>query len=197
MMLVNLVDELHYEENYILHVLQWLLDNIRYIKTVKESTKRRKQNSNYMDNSEINERLITEFVTMSAEYCRALNSLDQFTPHGFATFSLQLLPMLYVRAFSLPSFDDYDREAVENLSQEEWTRVKLQLSKLFGKNDKYAEQFTRFGDEATESLSENLADVYQDLKDFTQLIAFGIDDAIVEAVGEVKHNFEDYWDSDC
>ncbi|HOG19954.1 MAG TPA: RecQ family zinc-binding domain-containing protein, partial [Salinivirgaceae bacterium] len=27
MKLVNLVDELHYEENYILHVLQWLLDN--------------------------------------------------------------------------------------------------------------------------------------------------------------------------
>ena len=117
-----------------------------------------------MDNSEINERLITEFVTMSAEYCRALNSLEQFTPYGFATFSLQLMPMLYVRAFSLPSFDDYDREAVEKfVTEEEWTRVKLQLSKLFGKNDKYAEQFTRFGDGATESLSENLADVYQDL----------------------------------
>jgi len=149
-----------------------------------------------MDNSEINERLITEFVTMSAEYCRALNSLDQFTPHGFATFLLQLLPMLYIRAFSLPSYDDYDSEEVEKfVSEEEWIRVKLQLSKLLGKNDKYYEMHSLYGDDVInpQSLSEDLADVYQDLKDFTQLIALGIDDAVVEAIGEVKYNFKYYW----
>ncbi len=147
-----------------------------------------------MNNNDINEKLISEFITMSAEYCRALNSIEQFTPYGFATFSLKLLPILYIKAFNLPTFDDYDRDAVEKfVSEEEWTRVKIQLSKLFGKNDEYIETYTRFGETQTESLSENLADIYQDLKDFVQLVSFGINDAIAEAVGEVKFNFENYW----
>lgn len=147
-----------------------------------------------MNNSELNEQLISEFITIAGEYCRALNCLHQFTVHGFATLLLRILPILYIKALNLPLYEDYDRDSVEKfVTEEEWTRVKLQLSKMFGKTDKFNEQIGRFENNQTETISENLADIYQDLKDFTQLVALGIDDTIAEGVGEVKYNFEQYW----
>jgi hypothetical protein len=147
-----------------------------------------------MENSALKERIISEFIAVAAEYCRAFSNLHQFTPHDFASYSLKILPLLYLKASGLPDYDNYDRDAVEKfVAEEEWTRVKLELEKLFGKYDRYIEPIGRFGKNEEGSISENLADVYQDLKDFTQLIAFGIDDVVNEAVGEVKQNFTDYW----
>ncbi len=147
-----------------------------------------------MENSNLKEQVITEFIVIAAEYCRAFSNLHQFTPHDFASYSLKILPLLYLRASALPDFEGYDRDAIEKfVAEEEWTRVKLQIAKMFGKYDRYVESIGRFGKNEEGSISENLADVYQDLKDFTQLIAFGIDDVANEAVGEVKRNFTEYW----
>ena len=147
-----------------------------------------------METSNLHEKDITDFITIASEYCRALDNLHQYTPHTFASYSVKILPLLYLKASVLPDYENYDRDAIEKfVAEEEWNKVRLQLQKIFGKHDSYIEIVGRFGKKEPGSLSENMADIYQDLKDFTQLIALGIEDVTMEAVGEVKRNFDDYW----
>ena len=147
-----------------------------------------------MELNDLQEKTITDFILIAAEYCRAIDNLHQYSPHLFASYAVKILPLLYIKASVLPSIEDYDRDAVEKfVAEEEWTKVKIRLETIFGKHDNYIETVGRFEESEEASISENLADIYQDLKDFTQLMAFGINDVKQEAVGEVKRNFTDYW----
>ncbi|MDD2564195.1 MAG: DUF5063 domain-containing protein [Salinivirgaceae bacterium] len=147
-----------------------------------------------METNNLHEKTITDFITIAAEYCRAIDNLHQYSPHLFASYAVKISPLLYIKASILPDFEDYDRDLVEKfVAEEEWTKVKIRLEIIFGKHDNYIETVGRFEENEEASISENLADIYQDLKDFTQLMAFGINDATREAVGEVKRNFTDYW----
>lgn len=147
-----------------------------------------------MELDNLQEKAITDFISIATEYCRAIDNIHKYSPHLFASYSVKILPLLYIKASMLPDIEDYDRDAVEKfVAEEEWTKVKLQLEAIFGKHDNYTEIIGRFGETEEGSISENMADIYQDLKDFTQLMVFGINDAAREAVGEVKRNFIEYW----
>jgi hypothetical protein len=43
------------------------------------------------------------------------------------------------------------------------------------------------------TISENLADIYQDLKNFAYIYKIGVEDEMLAAVETVKRNFENYW----
>jgi len=44
-----------------------------------------------------------------------------------------------------------------------------------------------------DSISENMTDIYQDIKDFLLLYQTGTNEVMNDAVWECRQNFEDYW----
>ncbi len=71
------------------------------------------------------------------------------------------------------------------------------MKEKFGTADDYLEVFDeRINDTdgpVVSSLAENMADIYQDLKDFLLLYQTGTQEVMNDAVWECRMNFEQYW----
>lgn len=136
-----------------------------------------------------------DFATIAKEYCYLVNNTEQYTAFSFVSYIIKILPMLYLKALMLPDLKiEYDSDAVTKfVSEEEWIGVRLQIKQKLGEHDNYFELHGRFGQSEESSISENLADIYQDMKDFTELISFEIEESLAEAVSEVRKTFFEYW----
>jgi hypothetical protein len=83
---------------------------------------------------------VLDFVTVATEYTTMLDSLHEYSQYGFIKYTLKLLPLLYMKAHLLPDFEIEEPETIEKfVSEEEWSRVKLQLEQLIGELYKYIE----------------------------------------------------------
>ena len=114
---------------------------------------------------------VIDFVTVAAEICLFLEHATEETRNDFINKSLKLLPLLYlktaVQELSEPVFDDTPEKFV---SEEDYLYIKEQIEQLLGIDDTYLEVFhpdMALSDTPIAAfISENLADVYQELKDF-------------------------------
>ena len=72
------------------------------------------------------------------------------------------------------------------MTEEDWNRIQGAFKKQFGTADDYLEVFDeRFNDSETpvpSSLSENMADIYQDIKDFLLLYQTGTKEVMNDAL---------------
>lgn len=137
---------------------------------------------------------VLDFVTVATEYVTLMDSLFEYSQKKFIGYTLKLLPLLYMKAQVLPDFEIEEPETLEKfVSEEEWNKVKLQLEQKMGELDTYKESMGRFEPNEENSLSENFADIYQDIKDFTSLYSTSVDELMHDAVAEAKRTFRDYW----
>ena len=137
---------------------------------------------------------VLDFVTVATEYITMMDSLHEYSQESFIKYNLKLLPLLYMKAHLLPELEVEEPESVEKfVSEEEWTRVKLQTKQLMGDLDDYKENLGRFEENEVNALSENFADIYQDIKDFSGLYSTSVDELMHDAVGEAMRTFKEYW----
>ncbi len=142
---------------------------------------------------------VIEFVTVAREYCGWLERTLQFPRRDFIDTGIKLLPLLYLKAVVLPSpapmmKDDFlDKSVTEEEYQQIFNAV---LTKMGPYND-YLEVFTadmqHSGEPLTASVSENLADIYQDLKDFLMSYRTAVTEIMNDALCELINNFKLYW----
>ena len=137
---------------------------------------------------------VLDFVTVSTEYCTLMDSLHTYTQEKFIQYTLKLLPLIYMKAQLLPDIELDDREGIEKyVSEEEWNKVNLQIHKIMDNLDQYTESAGRIDSNESSSVSENFADIYQDLRDFVYLYSTGVDEIMYDGVGEVNYSFKEYW----
>jgi hypothetical protein len=114
---------------------------------------------------------VIDFVTVAAEICIFLEHAVEEPRNEFINKSLKLLPLLYlktaVQELPEPAFDDTPEKFV---SEEDYLFIKEQIEQLLGPEDTYLEVFhpdMALSDTPIAAfISENLADIYQELKDF-------------------------------
>ena len=112
-----------------------------------------------------------EFVTVAAEFCAYLEQSEGRKCRDFTDTVLKLLPLLYLKAALLEDIEgaeDFLPEAF--VSEQDYEFVRLTLSALLGEKDDYLDfcnEGVKFSDEpAVKTISEDLADIYQALKNF-------------------------------
>ena len=127
-----------------------------------------------------------EFVTVAAEFCAYLEQSEGRKCRDFTDTVLKLLPLLYLKAALL-----------EDISEQDYEFVRLTLSALLGEKDDYLDfcnEGVKFSDEpAVKTISEDLADIYQALKNFVETYRIGLEENMYEAVAEVRNAFVLYW----
>jgi len=105
---------------------------------------------------------------------------------------------MYIKASLLPQLNPYFEDGNEKfVTESDWMIVNETLKKKFGTADDYLEVF----DEKTRdtegpvisSISENMADIYQDIKDFLLLYQTGTIEVMNDAIWECRMNFENFW----
>lgn len=141
---------------------------------------------------------VIEFVTVANQLCLFFEQGQDIARKDFLDKLQKLLPLLYLKASLLPTLEPNFEDGNEKFIQEhDWQAIKDMVSYKLGAYDEYSEiydprqsvEFEQY--EAT--LSENIADIYQDLKDFLMLYRISPDEIMNDAVWEVKQNFESFW----
>ncbi|MCW3804069.1 DUF5063 domain-containing protein [Plebeiibacterium marinum] len=141
---------------------------------------------------------VLEFVTVGNEYCNQLENAYDRSAKELFTVVVRILPLLYVKALVLPKTEFVLDENIEKtVREEDYIRVQHTLLNKFGEFDDYLEVFVPDNDmeqeEVASSISENLTDIYQDVKDFLFAYRIGVTDIMNDALVELVNSFEMYW----
>ena len=141
---------------------------------------------------------VIEFVTVAAETCLFLEHAAEFSQTDFIQKAVKILPLLYLNVSLLetpaPVFDDPTEKFV---NEEDYLFVREQIEQLLGADDSYLEVFhpdMAISDTPIAAfISENLADIYQELKDFAANYQLEDVDIMNDALVACIEAFGEHW----
>lgn len=141
---------------------------------------------------------VIEFVAVANEFCKYAEHVSELKGDELLRIFQRILPLMYIKASLLPQLDPYFEDGNEKfVTESDWTFIHDKMREKFGTADDYPEVFdekTRDTDgPVTSSISENIADIYQDIKDFLLLYQTGTSEIMNDAVWECRMNFENIW----
>lgn len=141
---------------------------------------------------------VIEFATVVAEVCLFLENSGQNSKADFISKSVKLLPLLYLKT-SLVDVSEVESDGnVERfVSEDDYLFVKEQVEQLLGVDDSFLETFhpdMPYSDTPIASfVSENLADIYQELKDFAANFQIGEEEIMTAALQMCVEAFAEHW----
>jgi len=143
-------------------------------------------------------RNVVEFVAVANEFCKYAEHASEIKGDELLRILQRLLPLMYLKASLLPSLEPFFEDGNEKfVTESDWFRINDSFRKQFGTADDYLEVFDdRFSESelpVPSSIAENMADIYQDMKDFLLLYQTGTKEVMNDAVWECKMNFENIW----
>ena len=144
------------------------------------------------------EKNVIEFVTVAAEFCAFLERAEHMKRKAFVDTSLKILPLLYLKASLLPKCETIGDEAPETYVTEEiYEILRINLAELMGDKDDYLDVFVQdmvYSDQPIKkSISEDLADIYQDIKDFIFVFQLGLNETMNDSLAVCQENFGMLW----
>ena len=144
------------------------------------------------------DRNVVEFVTVAAEFCKFLEQAEGMKRATFVDTSLKILPLLYLKASMMPKCEMMGEDMPENfVTEETYEIVRMNLAGILGEKDDYLDVFVsdmKYSDQPiTKYISEDLADIYQDIKDFIFVFQLGLNETMKDALAICQENFALYW----
>lgn len=141
---------------------------------------------------------VIEFVTVAAETCLFLEHATDFSREDFVVKSVKLFPLLYLKAslIDIPA-SVFDEGSERFVTEEDYLYVREQVEQLLGADDSYLEVFhpdMSLSDTPIAAfVSENIADIYQELKDFAANFQLGEVDIMNDALVACLEAFGQHW----
>lgn len=141
---------------------------------------------------------VIEFVTVVAETCLLLEQASNLERTEFIQRSVKLLPLLYQKAIALQIPEAIFEDGAERfVSEEDYLYVKEQVELILGADDSYLEVFhpdMAISDTPIAAfISEDLADVYQEIKDFAANYQTMDTDVMNDALVVCLEAFGQHW----
>ena len=151
-----------------------------------------------MKDSPVYAKQTIEFVTVAAEYCAFIEKCQTMEKAEFIDKSIKLLPLLYLKALLLPQTDfSFEEDLEKFVNETTYEYVRSGIASIMGAQDDYLEVFIddmQYSESAISAhISEDLTDIYQDIKDFISIFALGYEATMNDALALVSSNFKEYW----
>ena len=139
-----------------------------------------------------------EFVTVAVQYCAFLENFEEITETELTDKLTKLLPLLYLKASLVPETDTVNDEEPEiTVTEDIYNFITSKLYNVYVNNDTYLEVFLqdmKYSETPiSASISEDLADIYQDIKNFITIFERGITENMNDALYVCMENFKAYW----
>lgn len=139
-----------------------------------------------------------EFVTVAVQLCLYLEQAAEQEKSEFIDKMLCLLPLLYIKARLVPKYNEDTEGYLERFVTEfEYDALRQMVAQKFGSDDAYLEVFVedmRYSDEPiTAFISENIADIYQEIKDLSCSYQTHDEQVMQEALSACIDAFEQHW----
>ena len=139
-----------------------------------------------------------EFFTVAAEYCSFIERSRGADKKSFVDTALKILPLLYLKASLIPECELIGEGDLEVfVTEDDYEYVRLAVAHVMGAQDDYLEVFhpdMAYSDTPIKkTISEDLADIYQDLKDFIGVFQLGMNVTMNDSLCVCKDHFAEFW----
>jgi len=143
-------------------------------------------------------RNVIEFVAVANEFCKYTEHASDLKGDELLKILQRILPLMYLKTSLLPQLTPYFEDGNEKfVTEPDWIRIHEILKEKFGTANDYLEVFDEKINDSEgpvlSGISENMADIYQDIKDFLLLYQTGNVEVMNDAVWECRMNFENFW----
>lgn len=139
-----------------------------------------------------------EFITVAAEYCIFIENATSSDRKSFIAQAIKYLSTLYLKTALLPPiYEEDSSESERTVSEMEYESIRTSLEDLLGMDDAYLTVFhpdIQYTDlPVSASISEDLADIFQELKDFLFNCQLGDDELIQSGLVTCLIGFHQHW----
>jgi len=139
-----------------------------------------------------------EFVAVAKSFCDFLEQLEMVDKPKFLGTMVRLLPLLYLKGTLLPETDPSEDDQPEVFATEvQYAMLAANIAGLLGSDDTYLEVFhpdiSLSDNFLAVNISENIADIWQDMYNFIEIFRQGFDEAMNDALYNCRSNFALYW----
>jgi len=141
---------------------------------------------------------VVEFTAVANEFCKYAEHAGEMKGEELLNILQRLLPLLYLKTSFLPSLEPFFEDGNEKfVTESDWFRIRSGFRSKLRSADDYLEmpddKTIESDGPVIASLSEDMADIYQDLKNYILLYQTGTNEVMNDAVWECRMNFENYW----
>lgn len=141
---------------------------------------------------------VLEFVAASAEFCKLIESENMLDREEWVDKMLKILPLMYVKASLLPDTiltdDDFSATFV---NETDYAHVENKVMDIMGDENTYLDVFVedmKYSDRPISAfVSENIADIYQDIRNFVSVYQYNLSEQMNDAIYYCKEHFHLYW----
>jgi len=143
---------------------------------------------------------LVEFVKAANDYCAFLEQLKGEEGRSFVVDAVKHLSGVYNTFLGTGDTEPvYDTPAEPAVTEQEWSALFQRISMILGPHNDILRmagegEFDR-SELVNHTISEDLADVYQELRDFTSIYSRGIEELMNDAAWELKERFAEHWGS--
>jgi len=141
---------------------------------------------------------MVDFVSSANACCSFFEDLKGTEGRDFISESVKHLSLVYSKFLhtgkSEPVFESFGEPTV---SEQDWSELYQKISMLLGPHN----DILRLADEGefdrselvSHTISEDLSDMYQDLRDFTTIYSRGVEELMNDAAWELNVRFTEHW----
>lgn len=139
-----------------------------------------------------------EFATVAREYCVFAENAGRYAKADYLRVASRLLPLLYMKAALLPETRRAsDDDLPEIVDYETYESVRRGVRARLTSHDDYLtaqkEDFRLSETPIAASISEDMADIYQDVRNFCEQYHSGDNAVMNDALALVADKFRSYW----
>lgn len=141
---------------------------------------------------------VVEFVTVAVEFCKRLERVSTIGRKTFIDSMLKLLPLLYLKSQIVLHFkNDGDTYMERIVTENDYNTIRNDVATTMGDLDVYLDVFLddmKYSDTPIRrTVSEDMADIYQELRDFLNVYEQDFDESSMVALGELSESFALRW----
>ncbi len=134
-----------------------------------------------------------EMLTVANEYCLFFEKAENYKANDILLYFQKIAPLIYLKASLIDSSETGNDAFNERyVTEEQWETVFKVLREKLGSNDQYYIHDHNF-DSVEASLADNMADIYQDMKDFIMLYQKNTEPARQNAIANLTDLFRWRW----
>ena len=139
-----------------------------------------------------------DFARIALEYCVFVEKIKESDKKTFVDNMTKVLPLLYIKISIIPEIKEgYDSEMESKVTEGMYSQVQENVSNLLGSDDLYLETFhpdIKLSDSPVAvKISEDLADIYQDLGNFIAIFKNGQKETMNDSLIACVENFKQFW----
>ena len=141
---------------------------------------------------------LVEFVRAANECCRFLEQLKGTEGKAFISDSVLHLADLYSLFLKISETEPvFDTPPESTVTEQEWSALYHRIAGILGQTNDILrvaaeDEFDR-SELVNHTISEDMADIYQELRDFTVIYSRDLEELMNDAAWELKVRFAEHW----